>query len=410
MLAEEDVSGESVGYAQYDLDIHRACRSGNLDGVRTLLLEDPTRLRQVVPETGAMPLGVACSAGHLDVVKYLLDQCDMEGEALELISARSNERTGRVTALHVAASQGHADVIRHLCFAVDDGDLAELINTKNGDGDTPLHCAVCQGHPDAMMACLRNGADYYIKDNEHLRPFAYILLSNMTALTKTLFRYDYISELGQTLVAFDFMWEFPRLDEHKSNLEKLFPCSVICFMCEWIELAKHSIGRNDKRRLALFQCIMMNDSMGLAEIASTETFRDTWQDQYGRTIVHYACMAHNPSALFRLLGDFPELRTELLRKDFFGFEPYAYLLLESCIDNNTGEEFAGVLETLKGAHPWPDKLEERVKVINQLTHAYRRLAASSERASIPSDSALLVHGSYSSSKDADEVKPGDGPT
>jgi len=71
-----------------------------------------------------MPLNSASRDGHLDIVKYLFEECYCNSE--------TNDNEGR-TALHLASANGYFDIVKYLveechCNA----------ETKDNNGKTPL--------------------------------------------------------------------------------------------------------------------------------------------------------------------------------------------------------------------------------------------------------------------------------
>ena len=104
----------------------QACASGDVAKVADLVSE-----RNVDPfagdESGRTPFAVACEAGHMEVVKFLMER-DKEGRALT--------GAGGTTPLHVAARGGHIEVVKYL---IDDRGMDP--SCEDSDGFTPLDCA-----------------------------------------------------------------------------------------------------------------------------------------------------------------------------------------------------------------------------------------------------------------------------
>ena len=104
----------------------QACASGDVANVADLVSE-----KNVDPfagdESGRTPLAVACEAGHMEVVKFLMER-DKEGRALT--------GAGGTTPLHVAARGGHIEVVKYL---IDDRGMDP--SCEDSDGFTPLDCA-----------------------------------------------------------------------------------------------------------------------------------------------------------------------------------------------------------------------------------------------------------------------------
>ncbi len=83
---------------------------------------------------GRIPLHSACRYGHLDVVKYFVDKCDIQ----------SRDTQGS-TPLHLAALYGHLELVKYF---IDDLEYDPYcFDFKNR---TPLHDACENGHLDIV--------------------------------------------------------------------------------------------------------------------------------------------------------------------------------------------------------------------------------------------------------------------
>ena len=79
---------------------------------------------------------------------------------------------------------------------------AELINARDSDGSTPLHCAAWKGHVDAVALLLQNGADVSIENHNghwggtalhaaahgNQRPVAELLITHGADVNKVSFK------------------------------------------------------------------------------------------------------------------------------------------------------------------------------------------------------------------------------
>ena len=110
---------------------------------------------------GQTALGIAATAGHVDMVKYLVE-----------IGAKVNTVDKWVkTALGIAASAGHVDMVKYL---VENG--AEM-NAVDENGQTALRMAASAGHVDIMKYFVENGADVNAKYRVRIEYVQYYLLA-----------------------------------------------------------------------------------------------------------------------------------------------------------------------------------------------------------------------------------------
>ena len=142
--------------------LQRACNIGDLHSVQYLISHSVCKPNPVC-------VYVAVISGHIDVLKYLVEECDMD--------AVFRDANGH-SFLHVAAARGHCEIINYLLaiehividplcrgangktpvhLAADSGHLdivrsiaqrcqSDLQNCVDNDGDTPVHIAVNSGH------------------------------------------------------------------------------------------------------------------------------------------------------------------------------------------------------------------------------------------------------------------------
>jgi hypothetical protein len=150
----EPAPGTNTGPTSHPVDapslyeaITQACICGSLPTLRSLFhpssLPDDyppafTLSNTPHPHTGLTPLHYAASRGHLDIARYLVDECgalvDMEDPSGE-------------TALHKAAYKGHAALVRFLC---ERGGGWQAAEEQDADGWTALHNAASRGWLDVV--------------------------------------------------------------------------------------------------------------------------------------------------------------------------------------------------------------------------------------------------------------------
>ncbi|XP_065186272.1 transient receptor potential cation channel subfamily A member 1-like [Sycon ciliatum] len=111
--------GSSAAYllakenAQDQMPVHTAARNGRLMSLRKLAnacIKEDVDLDSK-DENGRTVLSTACVMGHLDIVKWLLNNGDIGIKIREQVEIGDNE--GR-TAFYLAAMYGHMDIVKHL--------------------------------------------------------------------------------------------------------------------------------------------------------------------------------------------------------------------------------------------------------------------------------------------------------
>ncbi|XP_071115886.1 26S proteasome non-ATPase regulatory subunit 10-like [Haliotis cracherodii] len=126
-------------------------------------------------------LHLACHGGNILIVEHLLPVCDINCRGYEgwtpvtkgaysgnkdtfdllLLNGANPSLTGddNETVLHAASEGGNIDIVRHVIGDFD-------INTRGGNGHTPLMEAVCGGHTDVVDFLVDHGADVNMVDSD----------------------------------------------------------------------------------------------------------------------------------------------------------------------------------------------------------------------------------------------------
>ena len=135
-------------------DLYDAAKRGDLKQV-TLLVEQGVDKNQVGNYYETTALSVAANDGHLDVVRYLVEQ----GAGMEKVDRDGN------TPLIYASDCGHLEVVRYLLDQGADRDAVDY------EGYTPLHCAAQQGHLETAKLLMVYGADLNMRTLRGQLPF-----------------------------------------------------------------------------------------------------------------------------------------------------------------------------------------------------------------------------------------------
>lgn len=129
------------------MNIHDAAKCGDLEKVKSLLLDDPARVSD--RKGGWTPLHWAAFNGQKDTADLLLaNQAD--------VNATSSN--GQAPLL-LAAWKGHVAVVELLLAK------GAAVNVKSSNGVTPLQLAAACGFTDAAQLLIAKGADVHAKDS-----------------------------------------------------------------------------------------------------------------------------------------------------------------------------------------------------------------------------------------------------
>ena len=154
LLCEAELA-DSLNISDWSV-IHCACKYGHLDIVKFLVEQhhcDPACTNAI----GATPLHFACWEGHLDAVRYLIERgCDPACSAVGL------------TPLHLACWNGHLDVVKFL-FNIDKGFYLKCTNAAM-PRLPPLHFACRKGKLDVVKLLVEQGIDPVSRDRKNYTP------------------------------------------------------------------------------------------------------------------------------------------------------------------------------------------------------------------------------------------------
>ncbi|KAL3714914.1 hypothetical protein ACJRO7_006765 [Eucalyptus globulus] len=138
--------------------MHAAASIGNEDAIDLLLEENPY-LALETDKNGSYPIHIACETGHLSTIERLLWNTWPD------LAEIKNKKGQNI--LHVAAKAGDIAAVRLLihCTTI----FKKLINSKDVDGNTPLHLASMHNHCEVMSSLTKAKViDLGLRNNDGL--------------------------------------------------------------------------------------------------------------------------------------------------------------------------------------------------------------------------------------------------
>lgn len=155
--------------------IHAACQGGDLGVVQKLLIDCDVQLDEF-DDDGWTPLHHAINGGSIEVVEYLVEE---QGVDLGLFTSTE---LGQAT-LNLACSAGHLDVIRYLA----DNGGHRMMDSENEGGLRPLHIASLAGQLVIVKYLIEEHAvNVQAADSELWTAMHYACLSGNLLLVKYL--------------------------------------------------------------------------------------------------------------------------------------------------------------------------------------------------------------------------------
>lgn len=140
-----------------DLTIYEASAIGELASVKQLLAEQAVLLDTFSPD-GFTCLGLACFFGHLEIVKYLIEN----GANVNIPS----HNAFKVAPIHSACAISNEQII---VLLLENG---ANVNAKQQNGVTPLHSVAHHGQTHLVKLLIRYGADMHAKMDTGQTPLA----------------------------------------------------------------------------------------------------------------------------------------------------------------------------------------------------------------------------------------------
>lgn len=147
---------------EYRHVVYNACRDGKIVRLKTYLeryTKDEVFNLVHAKTNGATPLIMAARNGHLEVVKYLIENCGAD-KAQQGSVRFDGETIEGAPPLWCAAAAGHYDVVKYLVESGAD------VNQTTYTNSTPLRAASFDGHFEIVKFLVENKADIEIA-NRH---------------------------------------------------------------------------------------------------------------------------------------------------------------------------------------------------------------------------------------------------
>lgn len=153
------------------LEFHEAAAAGNLDRVKHFVEKVPALSSSVSPD-GFPVFALACFFGHLETARYLAEKgADIHAPATN--GTGYNPLTAAVTA-------GHAEIVEWLL------DRGLDPNYRYGPGYSPLLAAAANGHLEIVKLLLAHGADPRATSNDGKSPLALATERNHSSVAEFL--------------------------------------------------------------------------------------------------------------------------------------------------------------------------------------------------------------------------------
>ncbi|XP_076443656.1 protein fem-1 homolog A-like [Babylonia areolata] len=148
---------------KYHSQLHEVCENGQPNLLKIWLAETNVEcLRTILHfylNGGSTPLILACKNGHLELVKFMVEDCGVNISQTGSVRFDGEDIEG-APPLWCAAAAGHVEVVRYLVFKGAD------INKTTRSNSTPLRAACYDGHLKVVRFLVQRKADIEIA-NRH---------------------------------------------------------------------------------------------------------------------------------------------------------------------------------------------------------------------------------------------------
>ncbi|KAK3431702.1 hypothetical protein EUGRSUZ_E03814 [Eucalyptus grandis] len=129
--------------------LHSAASVGNVEAVQ-FLLSKCSYLALQTDENGSYPIHIACESGHVDTIRVDKKQ-------------RGSEYSSR------CCKAGNNKVVRYILKECSNPDIEKLVNSKDVNGNTPLHLASMHNHCHVLFSLTKDKrSDLQLRNNDKL--------------------------------------------------------------------------------------------------------------------------------------------------------------------------------------------------------------------------------------------------
>jgi len=138
------------------IDLYESASIGDLERVQHHLKVSPESISSYSND-GFTPLGLACYFGHLEIVKFLVNN------GADINKASSN--SFHVAPLHSATAISNFEITEYLLAN------GANLNVRQQSGVTQLHSAAHNGQPKIAQLLIEHGADINVRTDDGKTPF-----------------------------------------------------------------------------------------------------------------------------------------------------------------------------------------------------------------------------------------------
>ncbi|ROL47301.1 26S proteasome non-ATPase regulatory subunit 10 [Anabarilius grahami] len=153
-----------------NVEICNLAYTGELEELKKCVLSDSSLVTKT-DQDSRTALHWACSAGHVDIVQFLLNlgvEVNLQDDIAQILLENGADPNAtdklQSTPLHRASAKGNFRLIQLLLKE------SASTNIQDSEGNTPLHLACDEERADAAKLLVEHGASIYIENKEKMTP------------------------------------------------------------------------------------------------------------------------------------------------------------------------------------------------------------------------------------------------